>query len=183
METKLRPAKTPLPKFLSENEAADYFQTHSVAVVWNQLPEAEPVKPSKALEKSIRERHTAAKFRISIGIGCRTDCRGQKDRGGQISQLLNAVEDVDSRGHSARGEAGIAFDVFTGRASRQTSRVTCRPDLISLMTRLPRMNFLCVCIAVPLPVLAWLAEHRLVLDQITEIERADPARLGGERGP
>lgn len=69
MKKKLSPAKTPLPRFRSDKEAADYFQTHSVADVWNQLPEAEPAKVSKALEKSIRERHTTAKSPISIRLG------------------------------------------------------------------------------------------------------------------
>ncbi|MBZ5585589.1 MAG: BrnA antitoxin family protein [Acidobacteriia bacterium] len=69
MKKKLRPAKTPLPSFRSENEAADYFQAHSVTGVWNQLPEGGPATPSKALEKSIRERHTAAKSPISIRLG------------------------------------------------------------------------------------------------------------------
>ncbi len=69
MKKKLRPAKTPLPSFRSEDEAADYFQTHSVAAVWNQLPKGEMATPSKALEKSIRERHTAAKSPISIRLG------------------------------------------------------------------------------------------------------------------
>lgn len=69
MKKKLPPAKTPLPKFRSDKEAADYFETHSVADVWNQLPEAAPAQPSKALEKSIRERHAAAKSPISIRLG------------------------------------------------------------------------------------------------------------------
>ena len=59
MKTKLPAAKAPLPKFRSDNAAAEYFQTHSVAEVWNQLPEGRPAKPSKALASSIRERHTA----------------------------------------------------------------------------------------------------------------------------
>jgi hypothetical protein len=59
MKRKLPPAKAPLPKFGSDEAAAEYFQAHSSAGVWNQLPEAKPVKPSKALAKSIRERHSA----------------------------------------------------------------------------------------------------------------------------
>jgi uncharacterized DUF497 family protein/predicted DNA binding CopG/RHH family protein len=66
---KLTSAKAPLPNFHSEEEAADYFETHSVADVWNQLPEAKPSKASKALEKSIRERHAAPKAPISIRLG------------------------------------------------------------------------------------------------------------------
>ena len=69
MKKELPPAKTPLPRFRSDREAADYFQTHSVADAWDQLPEAKPAKASKALEKSIRERHAAAKSPISIRLG------------------------------------------------------------------------------------------------------------------
>ena len=63
------PAKTPLLKFRSDRKAADYFQAHSVSEVWDQLPEAEPAHASKGLERSIRERHTAAKSPISIRLG------------------------------------------------------------------------------------------------------------------
>jgi len=69
MKKRLTPAKTPLPRFRSDKETADYFQTHSVAEVWDQLADAKPAKASKALEKSIRERHTEAKSPISIRLG------------------------------------------------------------------------------------------------------------------
>ena len=46
MKKKLPLANTPLPRFRSDNEAAGYFQTRSVAKVWDQLPEAQPVKAS-----------------------------------------------------------------------------------------------------------------------------------------
>jgi len=69
MKTKLPAAKAPLPRFRSDAAAAEYFQTHSVAEVWNQLPEAKPATPSKALAHSIRERHSAAKSPISIRLG------------------------------------------------------------------------------------------------------------------
>lgn len=69
MKRKLPPAKLPLPKFDSDEAAAEYFATHSVADVWDQLPEAKAVRPSKALSKSIRERHAAAKSAISIRLG------------------------------------------------------------------------------------------------------------------
>jgi predicted DNA binding CopG/RHH family protein len=68
MKKKLTPAKAPLPRFRSDEEADNYFQTHSVTDVWNQLPEAEPARVSKALEKSIRERHAAVKSPISIRL-------------------------------------------------------------------------------------------------------------------
>ena len=69
MKTKLPPAKAPLPKFRSDEAAAEYFQTHSVAEVWDQLPESKPTKLSKALANSIRKRHTAAKSPISTRLG------------------------------------------------------------------------------------------------------------------
>ncbi|MFN0168006.1 MAG: hypothetical protein ACKV22_16395 [Bryobacteraceae bacterium] len=68
MKKKLTPAKTPLPGFRSDEEAADYFQKHSVADVWDQLPEARPAKASRKLEKMIRERHAATKAPISIRL-------------------------------------------------------------------------------------------------------------------
>lgn len=69
MKKKLLPAKTPLPRFGSDQEAAGYFETHSVADVWDRLPQAQPAKASKTLERAIRDRHTAAKSPISIRLG------------------------------------------------------------------------------------------------------------------
>jgi len=66
MKTKLPAARAPLPKFRSDEAAAEYFQTHSVAEVWNQLLEGKPATPSKALADAIQERHTAAKSPSSI---------------------------------------------------------------------------------------------------------------------
>jgi predicted DNA binding CopG/RHH family protein len=68
MNKKLPSAKAPLPKFRSDEEAADYFETHSVADVWAQLPDAKPAKPSKRLAKSIRERRAVVKSPISIRL-------------------------------------------------------------------------------------------------------------------
>lgn len=68
MKKKLPPAKLPLPKFRSNKEAADYFEKHSVAGIWDQLPAVKPVKPSQALAKSIRERRALAKSPISLRL-------------------------------------------------------------------------------------------------------------------
>jgi hypothetical protein len=57
MKRKLLSANAPLPKLASNKAAAEYFETHSVAEVWNQLPEAKPLKLSKALTNTIRKRH------------------------------------------------------------------------------------------------------------------------------
>jgi hypothetical protein len=69
MKNKLLPATPPLPNFRSDEAAAEYFETHSVAEVWDGLPEGKPGKPSKALAKAIGERHAAAKSPISIRLG------------------------------------------------------------------------------------------------------------------
>jgi hypothetical protein len=69
MKKNLPPVKTPLPRFPSDQEAAGYFETHSVADVWDQLRQAKPAKASKTLERSIRDRHAAAKSPISIRLG------------------------------------------------------------------------------------------------------------------
>jgi hypothetical protein len=68
MKKKLPSAKTPLPSFRSDQEAAEYFDTHSVADVWDQLPAAEPSRPSVVLTKSIRERHERASPKSPISI-------------------------------------------------------------------------------------------------------------------
>jgi predicted DNA binding CopG/RHH family protein len=68
MRKKLLPAKAPLPKLRSDEDAARYFDSHSVAEVWNQLPAAKPARPSAALAKSIRERHARAKSPISLRL-------------------------------------------------------------------------------------------------------------------
>jgi predicted DNA binding CopG/RHH family protein len=68
MKKKQPPAKLPLPNFRSDKEAADYFEGHSVAGVWDQLPAAQKAKPSVALAKKIRERHARAKAAISIRL-------------------------------------------------------------------------------------------------------------------
>ena len=68
MRKKLPLAKAPLPKLRSDQAAARYFDSHSVAGVWSQLPAAKPARPSAALAKSIRERHPRAKSPISLRL-------------------------------------------------------------------------------------------------------------------
>jgi hypothetical protein len=58
----------PLPKFDSDQAAAEYFDRHSVAGVWDQLPAAKPAKLSAALAKKIRDRHIPAKSSISTRL-------------------------------------------------------------------------------------------------------------------
>jgi len=68
MKKKLSPAKSPLPKFRSDQDAAECFESHSVAGVWDQLPAAERAKPLPALARKIRDRHARAKSPISIRL-------------------------------------------------------------------------------------------------------------------
>lgn len=68
MKKKLSPAKLPLPEFQSNRDAAEYFESHSVASVWDQLPEAPRVKLSPALARKIRDRHARAKAPISLRL-------------------------------------------------------------------------------------------------------------------
>ena len=68
MKKKLAPAKTPLPKFKSDREAAEYFETHSVAGIWDKLPSTRPAKPSPALLKKIHDRRASAKAPISLRL-------------------------------------------------------------------------------------------------------------------
>lgn len=65
---KLARATMPLPKFASDQAAADYFERYSVADIWNDLPKAKPAKLSAALEKKIRDRHARTKSPISIRL-------------------------------------------------------------------------------------------------------------------
>ena len=63
MRNKLTPAKTPLPKFASDKQAAEYFENHSVAGIWDQLPEARRVvrATTKTFEKPVSSDEIAAK--------------------------------------------------------------------------------------------------------------------------
>ena len=68
MRKTLTQAKLPLPNFRSDTEAAEYFDTHSVGDIWDQLPEVKSVKLPAALSKAIRDRHAKAKHPISIRL-------------------------------------------------------------------------------------------------------------------
>ena len=68
MKKKLLPAESPLPKFRSDQEAAEFFESHSVAGLWDRLPEAPQAKPAPALAGKIRDRHARAKSPISIRL-------------------------------------------------------------------------------------------------------------------
>ena len=68
MKKKLLPAESPLPKFRSDQETAEFFESHSVAGLWDRLSEAPQAKPARALAGKIRDRHARAKSPISIRL-------------------------------------------------------------------------------------------------------------------
>jgi hypothetical protein len=68
MKKKLSAAKSPLPTFKTDRGAAEYFDNHSVARVWDELPKAPRAKPLPALARKIRDRHAHAKSPISLRL-------------------------------------------------------------------------------------------------------------------
>jgi len=68
MKNKLTKAKTPPPRFPSDEAAANYFDEHSVAEAWESLPAARAAKPSPTLADSIRSRHARLKTPISLRL-------------------------------------------------------------------------------------------------------------------
>jgi predicted DNA binding CopG/RHH family protein len=68
MKKKLSPAKSPLPTFRTDQEAAEYFESHSVAGVWDDLLKRPQAKPAPALANKIRNRHARAKSPISLRL-------------------------------------------------------------------------------------------------------------------
>ena len=68
MKKKLSLAESPLPKIQSDQEAAEYFENHSIASVWDHLTEVPQAKPSPALAGKIHDRHARAKSAISLRL-------------------------------------------------------------------------------------------------------------------
>ena len=78
MKKKLASAKAPLPKFRSDKEAAEYFESHSVIDLWGHLPTGRSAKPTAVLEQSIRERHAGRKSPISLCLDPRQIAAAKK---------------------------------------------------------------------------------------------------------
>ncbi|MGH9343375.1 MAG: CopG family antitoxin [Terriglobia bacterium] len=111
MKKKLPSAKFPLPGFPSDSEAAEYFETHSVADVWNQLSAVKQVKLSKSLAEKIRERHATAKSPISIRlvpdqIEAAKKIAAAKSVGYQTQLRMWIAEGIQRERKRARGSAG-----------------------------------------------------------------------------
>jgi hypothetical protein len=62
----LPPAKLPLPKFANEEEEARYWETHSVAEIWDQLKPVRPFKLPPSQVRQIRERYLRRKLAASL---------------------------------------------------------------------------------------------------------------------
>jgi hypothetical protein len=61
MRKKLPSAEAPLPKFRSDEEAAEYFETHSIADVWDQLLEGKHTEPSRGTTDTLFRKHAASR--------------------------------------------------------------------------------------------------------------------------
>jgi hypothetical protein len=57
MKKQLPHAQAPFPKFKSDKAEAEYFDTHSVADVWDQLSEVKTGRLPAAVLAKIRDRH------------------------------------------------------------------------------------------------------------------------------
>jgi predicted DNA binding CopG/RHH family protein len=68
MKKKLFPGQSSLPKFQSDEAAAEYFENHSVASVWDRLPEAPQAKLVPTLAGKIQDRHASTKSPISLRL-------------------------------------------------------------------------------------------------------------------
>ena len=75
---KMPEARLPLPRFANDEEAAAYFETHSVADIWDQLPRAQSVQLSAALSQAIRDRYARRKAAISIRLEPRQIAQARK---------------------------------------------------------------------------------------------------------
>jgi predicted DNA binding CopG/RHH family protein len=98
MKKKLTPATLPLPKFKSDREAAEYFESHSLAEIWDQLPAVRASRPSPALAKSIRDRHEQAKTAISIRLA-----KAQIDAAKRIAEAKSVAYQTQLRMWIAEG--------------------------------------------------------------------------------
>jgi hypothetical protein len=70
MPKKKLKAATEIPDFANDEEAADWFDTHDVSGVWNQLLPAQPVKLPPEQVRSIRERY---RRRVKTAISLRLE--------------------------------------------------------------------------------------------------------------
>ena len=87
-------AKAPLPKSKSDQAVTEYFDNHSVAEIWDQLPEAKPAKLSPALASKLRERRERTKSPISIRLEPE---QIEAAKCVAVGGVPNATENVDRR--------------------------------------------------------------------------------------
>lgn len=139
MKKNLPPAKAPLPKFRSDKEAAEYFEEHSVAQLWDQLPEGKPAKPSSALSKSIQERHAAAKSPLSIRLVPGQIAAAKKIAGLSPSATRPSYGCGSLRGFAAKPSGG---DIVARCPTRSTHHhPTSRGSIVS-----PRLGIRCTAL-------------------------------------
>ena len=65
MPNKLKPASE-LPNFASEAEAANWFDTHDISQIWDQLLPVRPFKLPPEQRRMIRARHRKSLVSVSL---------------------------------------------------------------------------------------------------------------------
>jgi hypothetical protein len=102
MKKRLSPAKSPLPKFQSDQEPLCCRCVGSIArdlsgqaVTRADEEDSRPPRPTKVSDLA--------------SLGPRTDRRGEAHRGGEVGRLPDATPDVDCRGDPPRSEARLTF--------------------------------------------------------------------------
>ncbi len=59
---------TSIPKFTNNEEAANFFETHDISQVWDQLKPVRPFKLPASQVQAIRERYLRRKAAISLRL-------------------------------------------------------------------------------------------------------------------
>ena len=108
MKKRLSLAKSPLPKIQSDQEAAEYFESHSVAGVWDQVGRGPSGQAVARVGQEDPRPARPCKVSDSTALGPRTDRRGETHRGCEVRRLPDSTPDVDRRGDPTRSEACLA---------------------------------------------------------------------------
>ena len=66
--TKRLKLATSIPQFESNKEAAEFFETHDISLVWDQLKPVRPFKLPPSQVKQIRERYERRKAASSLRL-------------------------------------------------------------------------------------------------------------------
>src|ERR1019366_1949157 len=124
MKKRLSLAKSPLPKIQSDQEAAEYFESHSVAGVWDQVGRGPSGQAVARVGQEDPRPARPCKVSDSTALGPRTDRRGETLRGCEVRRLPDSTPDVDRRGDPTRSEACLGSDPSQSTVRRVFAQVT-----------------------------------------------------------